>query len=157
MFAFAFFNSGQVCAIIKRLYVHDSLYDAMCEEIVTYARGAKGAGGRDPEAQFGQVQNKAQYDKVLSYLEGARASGQIIEGGDVPKGPGYFVQLTVVRDVEEGYAIVDEEPFGQILPIIRNTDVDDVIARAKASPFRLGGSVGYTDPHAGATEEKGLD
>src|SRR3546814_18534693 len=49
IFAFAFFNSGQVCAIIKRLYVHDSLYDAMCEEIVTYARGAKVAGGRDPE------------------------------------------------------------------------------------------------------------
>src|SRR3546814_21486 len=100
IFAFAFFNSGQVCAIIKRLYVHDSLYDAMCEEIVTYARGAKVAGGRDPEAQFGPVQNKAQYDKVLSYLEGARASGQIIAGGDVPKGPGYFVPLTVVRSEE---------------------------------------------------------
>src|SRR3546814_3380715 len=79
--------------------VHDSLYDAMCEEIATYARGAKVAGGRDPEAQFGPVQNKAQYDKVLSYLEGARASGQIIAGGDVPKGPGYFVPLTVVRGI----------------------------------------------------------
>src|SRR3546814_19825535 len=88
----------------------------MCEEIVTYARGAKVAGGRDPEAQFGPVQNKAQYDKVLSYLEGARASGQNIAGGDVPKGPGYFVPLTAARDVEDGYDIVDEGPCVRTLP-----------------------------------------
>src|SRR3546814_1799195 len=107
----------------------------MCEEIATYARGAKVAGGRDPEAQFGPVQNKAQYDKVLSYLEGARASGQIIAGGDVPKGPGYFVPLTVVRDVEEGSAIVDEEPFGPILPIIRSSDADDVDRKSTRLDF----------------------
>src|SRR3546814_3767479 len=51
--------------------------------------------------------------------------------------PGYLVPLTVVRDVEEGSAIVDEEPFGPILPIIRYSDMDDVIARANASPFAL--------------------
>src|SRR3546814_20670978 len=95
IFAFAFFNSGQVCAIIKRLYIHDSLYDAMCEEIVTYARGAKVAGGRDPEAQFVPVQNQAQYDKVLSYLEGARARGQNNPGGDVTKDTGYVDPLKV--------------------------------------------------------------
>src|SRR3546814_16613868 len=118
MFAFAFFNSGQVCAISKRLYVHDSLYDAMCEEIVTYARGAKVAGGRDPEAQFGPVQKKAQYDKVLSYLEGARQRGQNTDGGYVPNGPGDFVPLHVVRDGVGGPALLDEEPFGPICSTI---------------------------------------
>ncbi|RJG54135.1 aldehyde dehydrogenase family protein [Sphingobium terrigena] len=150
IFAFAFFNSGQVCAIIKRLYVHDSLYDAMCTEIAAYATGSKVAGGRDPEAQFGPVQNKAQYDKVLDYLAGAKASGTIIAGGDLPEGPGYFVPLTVVRDVKEGDVIVDEEPFGPILPIIRYTDIDDVIARANASPYALGGSIWSSDPEAAA-------
>lgn len=150
IFAFAFFNSGQVCAIIKRLYVHDSLYDAMCAEIAAYASGSKVAGGRDPEAQFGPVQNKAQYDKVLDYLAGAKASGTIIAGGELPEGPGYFVPLTVVRDVAEGDVIVDEEPFGPILPIIRYTDIDDVIARANASPYALGGSVWSSDPEAAA-------
>jgi acyl-CoA reductase-like NAD-dependent aldehyde dehydrogenase len=150
IFAFAFFNSGQVCAIIKRLYVHDSLYDAMCAEIAAYASGSKVAGGRDPEAQFGPVQNKAQYDKVLDYLAGAKASGTIIAGGELPEGPGYFVPLTVVRDVAEGDVIVDEEPFGPILPIIRYTDIDDVVARANASPYALGGSVWSSDPEAAA-------
>lgn len=150
IFAFAFFNSGQVCAIIKRLYVHDSLYDAMCAEIAAYAAGSKVAGGSDPEAQFGPVQNKAQYDKVLDYLAGARASGTIIAGGELPAGPGYFVPLTVVRDVADGDPIVDEEPFGPILPIIRYSDIDDVIERANASSFALGGSIWSSDPEAAA-------
>ncbi|RYM07925.1 aldehyde dehydrogenase family protein [Sphingobium cupriresistens] len=150
IFAFAFFNSGQVCAIIKRLYVHDSVYDAMCAEVAAYASGSRVAGGRDPEAQFGPVQNKAQYDKVLDYLASARASGTIIAGGELPDGRGYFVPLTVVRDVKEGDVIVDEEPFGPILPIIRYTDIDDVVARANASPYALGGSIWSNDAEAAA-------
>ncbi len=122
----------------------------MCAEIAAYANGSKVAGGRDPDAQFGPIQNKAQYDKVLGYLAGARASGTIIAGGEPTDGPGYFVPLTVVRDVKEGDVIVDEEPFGPILPIIRYTDIDDVIARANASPYALGGSIWSSDAEAAA-------
>jgi acyl-CoA reductase-like NAD-dependent aldehyde dehydrogenase len=148
IFAFAFFNSGQVCAVIKRLYVHDSLYGAMCDELAALANGSKVAAGSDPEAQFGPVQNRMQYEKVLAYLEGARASGKIVAGGGRIDGPGYFVPLTVVGDVSEGDAIVDEEPFGPILPVIRYSDLEDVIARANASPFALGGSVWGSDIEA---------
>ena len=157
IFAFAFFNSGQVCAVIKRLYVHDSLYDAMCEEIAALAAGSTVGGGKDLTAQFGPIQNKAQYDKVLGYLAGAKQSGKIIAGGEVPPGPGYFVPLTVVRDVTDGDAIVDEEPFGPILPIIRYSDVDDAIARANASPFALGGSVWSSDTEGAARIAARLD
>jgi acyl-CoA reductase-like NAD-dependent aldehyde dehydrogenase len=145
IFAFAFFNSGQVCAIIKRLYVHDSLYDAMCDAMANLASSAKLAPGSDVAAEFGPVQNKAQYEKVLHYLGEARQAGTIVAGGEALDGPGYFVPLTVVRDVVDGSAIVDEEPFGPILPIIRYSDVDDVVARANASPFALGGSVWGSD------------
>ncbi len=145
IFAFAFFNSGQVCAVIKRLYVHDSLYDAMCEAIAGLAASATVAPGSDAAAEFGPVQNKAQYQKVLHYLAEAKVAGKIIAGGEVPEGPGYFVPLTVVRDVSDGSPIVDEEPFGPILPIIRYSDVDDAVARANASPFALGGSVWGSD------------
>jgi len=145
IFAFAFFNSGQVCAVIKRLYVHDSLYDAMCDAIARIASAAKVAPGSDASAEFGPVQNKAQYDKVLHYLAEAAKAGKIVAGGKVTGGPGYFVPLTVVRDVADGSAIVDEEPFGPILPIIRYSDVDDAVARANASPFALGGSVWGSD------------
>ena len=141
IFGFSFFNSGQVCAVIKRLYVHDSIYDAMCDELSAMAESAVVANGSNPDAQFGPVQNRMQYEKVLGYLKSARNEGKIITGGKPSDGPGYFIPLTIVRDVEDGQSIVDEEPFGPILPVIRYSNVDDVIAKANASPFALGGSV----------------
>lgn len=150
IFAFSFFNSGQVCAVIKRLYVHDSLYDAMCDALVAMAKGSKLASGREADAQFGPVQNKAQFDKVCRYLEHAKRDGKVIVGGEIEDKAGYFVPLTVVRDVAEGHAIVDEEPFGPILPVIRYSDIDDVVDRANASPFALGGSVWGSDVDAAA-------
>lgn len=150
LFAFAFFNSGQVCAVIKRLYVHDSLYDAVCEQIAAMASGSVLGSGFDPATQFGPVQNKMQYDKVLGFIDSARADGRIIAGGEIDTGPGYFVPLTVVRDVSDGTAIVDEEPFGPILPIISYTDIDEVIERANRSPFGLGASIWSSDAEAAA-------
>jgi acyl-CoA reductase-like NAD-dependent aldehyde dehydrogenase len=148
LFGLAFFNSGQVCAVIKRLYVHDSLYDAVCAEIAAIANASTLGDIGDPSLQFGPVQNRAQYEKVLGFLADARANGSIIAGGEVREGPGYFVPLTVVRDISDGTMTVDEEPFGPILPIIRYTDIDDVIARANASPYGLGASVWSGDTAA---------
>ncbi len=145
IFGFSFFNSGQVCAVIKRLYVHDSLYDQMCETLAAIAGSCKVAPGTDAEAQFGPVQNKAQFEKVRGYIEQAKEDGKVVVGGDIQDGPGYFVPLTVIRNVSEGHEIVDEEPFGPVLPVIRYSDVDDAVARANASPFALGGSVWGSD------------
>jgi len=141
IFATAFMNSGQVCAALKRLYVHDSIYDDVCNEIAKLAKAAVVGDGADPRTQFGPVQNRAQFEKVCTYIEDARANGTIIAGGNLPEGPGFVVPLTVVRDIEDGSKVVDEEPFGPILPIIRYTDVADAVARANASEFGLGGSV----------------
>lgn len=157
LFALSFFNSGQVCAVIKRLYVHASIYDAMCEEIAALARAATVGDGMDPSVQFGPVQNRAQYEKVLRFLEDARANGRIIAGGRLRGGPGYFIPLTVVRDVAEGTLIVDDEPFGPILPIIRYSDIDDVIERANRSPYGLGASVWSSDPDKAAQIARRLE
>lgn len=145
IFATAFLNSGQVCAALKRLYVHSSIYDEVCEEVARLARSAVVGDGMDPRTEYGPVQNLAQYKKVCSYIEDATAHGTIIAGGKLPEGPGYFVPLTVVRDIEDGSAVVDEEPFGPILPIIRYSNLDDVVDRANASEYGLGGSVWSSD------------
>jgi acyl-CoA reductase-like NAD-dependent aldehyde dehydrogenase len=141
VFGGAFMNSGQVCVALKRLYVHESLYDDLCAELAERAANAVVGDGMDPETQFGPVQNKAQFDKVVSYIEDAQANGTIIAGGEVPDRTGYFLPLTVVRDIEDGTRVVDEEPFGPILPVLKYSDLDDAISRANASPFGLGGSV----------------
>lgn len=145
LFGISFFNSGQVCAIIKRLYVHADLYDAVCEQMAAMASGSTLGDAADAATQFGPVQNRAQYDKVLGYIEGARRDGRIIAGGVGNKRPGFYVPLTVVRDISDGTALVDEEPFGPVLPIIRYTDVNEVIDRVNRSPYGLGASVWSKD------------
>lgn len=157
LFGLAFFNSGQVCAVIKRLYVHDSLYDAACQAIAGMANASLVGDGADPAIQFGPIQNKAQFDKVLEFIEDARANGRIIAGGERHAGKGYFVPLTVVRDISDGTSTVDDEPFGPILPIIRYADVDDAVARANASPYGLGASVWSADPEAAAVVARRLE
>lgn len=145
IFSAAFLNSGQVCIALKRLYVHDSIYDDLCEQIAALANAAVVGNGLEPSTQFGPVQNRQQFEKVCDYIADAKANGRIIAGGTVPDAPGFCVPLTVVRDIEDGCRIVDEEPFGPVLPIIRYSDVDDVIDRANNSSFGLGGSVWSSD------------
>lgn len=146
VFGSAFINSGQVCVALKRLYVHESIYDELCEEVANLAQNSVVGDGMEPGTQYGPVQNKMQFDKVCHYVESAKQTGRIIAGGDIPDRPGYFVPLTVVRDIVDGTPLVDEEPFGPVLPIIKYADLDDVIQRANASPYGLGGSVWSSNP-----------
>ncbi|GAB3382917.1 aldehyde dehydrogenase family protein [Spongiibacter taiwanensis] len=141
----AFFNSAQICAVIKRLYVHESRYDEICDVLAAGLSQAVMGNGMDPDVMFGPIQNAAQYDKVKGFLEEARETGTIICGGEIPEGKGYFITPTLVRDLSDGHRLVDEEPFGPILPIIKYRDIDDAVARANASPLGLGGSVWSAD------------
>lgn len=145
IFKGAFFNSGQVCLALKRLYVHESKYDALCEELGKLAREAVVGDGANQGTELGPLQNGVQYEKVKAYLDEARANGRIIAGGEIPDGAGYFVRPTIVTDMEEGTRLVDEEQFGPILPILKYTDLDDAVARANATEYGLGASVWSSD------------
>ena len=98
--------------------------------------------------KLGPLQNKMQYEKVKGYLEDARANGKIVAGGDAPDRPGYFIRPTIVRDIEEGTRLVDEEQFGPILPLIKFSDPADALRRANATTYGLGGSVWSSDTDA---------
>lgn len=141
----AFFNAGQVCLAVKRAYVHDAIYDEFCDALADIAATAVVDDGLKQGTTVGPIQNKAQFEKVKGYLEDARSSGKVIAGGDTRDGKGYFISPTIVRDVQDGQKIVDEEQFGPILPVIRFDDIDQVIARANASDYGLGGSVHSAD------------
>jgi acyl-CoA reductase-like NAD-dependent aldehyde dehydrogenase len=145
IFGAAFQNSGQVCIAMKRVYVHDSIYDAMCLELAALANAAVIGDGLEQGTQYGPLQNKMQYDRVLELIEDSRAHGNIIAGGDTPDRPGYFIRPTIVRDITDGTRLVDEEQFGPVLPVIRYTDPEDALARANASPWGLGGSIWSAD------------
>jgi acyl-CoA reductase-like NAD-dependent aldehyde dehydrogenase len=141
LFQGAFQNNGQVCIAMKRLYVHESIYDEMCNELAALADNAVIGDGLQQGTQIGPLQNKMQYDKVKEILDTAKRDGKVIAGGEAPNQAGYFIRPTIVRDISDGTRLVDEEQFGPILPVIKYKDTDDAVARANASPYGLGGSV----------------
>ncbi len=142
LFMGAFINSGQTCVAIKRVYAHESIYEPLVQALANIAQETKVGPGSDPESQLGPVQNRLQYQRVLSVLESVKESGgRIVAGGEAHEGKGFFLKPTIVADVEEGCPLVDDETFGPILPIIRYSDVNDAIARANATEYGLGGSV----------------
>lgn len=146
IFEGAFQNSGQVCLAIKRLYVHEAVYDELCEELAALANSAVVDDGLKQGTKLGPLQNRMQYEKVKSFLEDARINGKIVAGGEAMDRPGYFIKPTIVRDIEEGSRLVDEEQFGPVLPLIRYSEPDDAIRRANASSYGLGASVWSSDP-----------
>ncbi|KRB82329.1 aldehyde dehydrogenase [Sphingomonas sp. Root710] len=153
----AFFNAGQVCVAIKRLYVHRSIYEEMCEALAIRVQDIIVGDGLEQGTTMGPVQNAQQYEKLTRYLEVAERDGTIIAGGQRKEGPGYFIEPTLVRDIEDGSPLVDEEQFGPVLPIIAFDEVDDVIARANASQYGLGGSVWTADADVASSLADRLD
>jgi acyl-CoA reductase-like NAD-dependent aldehyde dehydrogenase len=145
IFATALFNNGQTCAALKRLYVHEDIYDEMCEALAAIARSVK-TGDGSGEVDFGPIQNKMQFDKVCTIAREAKESGaRFLTGGEPMEGAGYFFPVTIVADIADDTRLVAEEPFGPILPILKFTDVEDALRRANDSNNGLGGSVWSAD------------
>ncbi len=145
IFAGAFQNSGQVCIAIKRVYAHESLYDALCQELAQLADNAVVGDGLEQGVQLGPIQNKTQYERVMGLIESAKQDGKIIAGGARHGDKGYFIKPTIVRDITDGARLVDEEQFGPVLPVIRYTDAEDALKRANNSEYGLGGSIWSPD------------
>jgi aldehyde dehydrogenase (NAD+) len=137
----AFFNAGQVCIALKRLYVHSSIYEEMCAALTQEVNAIAVGDGLEQGTSMGPLQNAQQYAKAEHYLDIAARDGRIIAGGEKMDGPGYFMRPTLVRDITDGSALVDDEQFAPILPVVSFDDLDDVIARANSSDYGLGGSV----------------
>lgn len=141
----AFLNAGQVCLSIKRAYVHEDIYDDMCNELASIANQAVVDDGAKEGTTQGPLQNKKQYEKVTEFLNIAHEDGNVIAGGNLPDRKGYFIPPTIVRDISDGSRLVNEEQFGPILPVIKYSNIDRVIKDANASEYGLGGSVWSTD------------
>ncbi|MCP3671622.1 MAG: aldehyde dehydrogenase family protein, partial [Gammaproteobacteria bacterium] len=127
IFGACFHNNGQTCACLKRLYVHESMYEEMCAELASLAKSVVVGNGLDEGVELGPVQNKKQLDIVIELAEDAKANGgRFLAGGNVKEGGGYFFEPTIVADLTDGSRLVDEEPFGPILPVIKYSDIDEV-------------------------------
>ena len=147
IFQMSMANSGQICCAIKRVYVHESLFDEFVAEVKQLAVDAvAGIGeGTDDDVTMGPLNNGPQLKRVRELLADAVAHGAtVVAGGKSPSHTnpgGHFFEPTIVTGIAEGVRLVDEEQFGPVMPVMPYRDEADVIARANASVYGLGASV----------------
>lgn len=153
-----FLCSSQICMMIKRLYVHEKIYDQLRDALVKATKELKSGEGFEPDVFFGPVQNSMQYEKVKTLFDDITKEGwKPALGGSVDNEKGYFITPTIIDNPPEKSRIVTEEPFGPILPMLKWSDEDDVIARANDTKMGLGASVWSNDTERATRMAKQLE
>ena len=138
----AFINNGQTCAALKRLYVHESIYEQVCDELTAFAETVSMGDGFAEGNELGPVQNRMQFDKVRQLVaESVRLGGKVLTGGVVEDNDTLFHPVTLIATNHPEDPLIHEEQFGPALPIIPYSDVEEAIAAANQSENGLGGSV----------------
>ncbi|KAF2972182.1 hypothetical protein GQX73_g1428 [Xylaria multiplex] len=145
----ALMRSGQFCIAIKRVYVHESVYDAVLAGIIEYIGSVKVGNGFDEGTIVGPISNRPQYERVkdlLANIEETKLTvlprdGQSIEGLD-----GFFIRPIVVSNPPDDARVVAEEAFGPIIPVMKWSEEAEVIQRANNTNYGLGASIWSRDP-----------
>ena len=142
LFGSAFILGGQVCAAVKRVLVHESVYDDLVSELAAIARATEVG----PGTAFPPLGTRPQFERVCELVQDALDhGGKAVTGGAPSDGPGFYYPPTIVTGVGPGVRLVDEEQFGPVLPVIPFTDVEDAIAQANGTDFGLSASVWSSD------------
>jgi acyl-CoA reductase-like NAD-dependent aldehyde dehydrogenase len=115
---------------IKRIYVHESIYDKFVSEVIKFLGALKTGNFSDPEAFFGPIQNKMQHEKLQRLCEQIDKQGWKRAFGSVAAGTldkGYFMPPVLIDNPPEDSEIVQSELFGPIVPVMKWQSEDDVI------------------------------
>jgi succinate-semialdehyde dehydrogenase/glutarate-semialdehyde dehydrogenase len=145
-----FFNCGQACLAVKRLYLFDAIADGFMAKLVEKAKKISVGNGLAKGTLMGPLHTKEQRQEVEEQVEDAvRRGAKVIFGGRRPKGDefdkGFYLEPTLVADVDPDSRMVREEVFGPALPIMRVRNLDQAIERANDSIFGLGSSIWTRD------------
>jgi succinate-semialdehyde dehydrogenase / glutarate-semialdehyde dehydrogenase len=133
-----FRNAGQVCTSPTRFYIQERIYPSFVEEFAKAARSLVLGSGMDAKTQLGPLANKRRVQAMESLVANTLASGaRLVCGGSRPPLDGYFFEPTVFADVPESARIMNEEPFGPLVPMASFTTIGDGIERANRLPFGL--------------------
>jgi acyl-CoA reductase-like NAD-dependent aldehyde dehydrogenase len=136
----AFANSGQTCASVERVYVHESIAPQLTDKLVKLAEGLRQGEPNSYDVDVGAMTTQMQVDIVKRHLEDARAKGaKVLAGGEVKVYPdgGRFVQPTVLTGVTHEMAIMRDETFGPMLPIMTFRTEEEAVRLANDSPYGL--------------------
>jgi len=145
-----FFNCGQACLAIKRLYLFDEIYDEFVSKLIGKVEKLRVGNGLEQGVIVGPLHTAAQRDEVEDQVRDAVQRGaRILAGGKRPSGDafakGNFYLPTVLVDVDEELRVVQEEVFGPALPVMRVQNLDEAIEKANHSIYGLGSSIWTRD------------
>src|SRR5229473_4635185 len=136
----AFANSGQTCASVERVYVHESIARRFTEKVTELARKLRQGEPNQHDVDVGAMTTQMQVDIVRRHLDEARARGaKIAAGGEITVTPegARFVQPTVLTDTTPDMAIVRDETFGPVLPIMTFKTEEEAVRLANDSSYGL--------------------
>src|SRR5205807_7605956 len=141
-----FFNCGQACLAVKRLYVQEGAYDALMEKLIARASKLKPGNGLEKDSRMGPMHTETQRAEVEAQVRDALDRGaQVAFGGGRPQGEayerGFFINPTILTDVPDDARVWSEEVFGPALPVRRIRDLDEGLELANRSAFGLGSSI----------------
>lgn len=158
LFWTSFTNNGQGCCLVKRVYAHASIHDQLVEALAEVAKKVVVGNPLEAGVELGPLATSFQADRVAELVANALSNGAVAAaGGRRGDGPGYFYEPTILSNLNDGTAIVDEEQFGPALPVVPFSDVDDAIERANATTFGLGASVWTSDLERGEAIARRID
>ncbi|MCE6951957.1 betaine-aldehyde dehydrogenase [Cereibacter sphaeroides] len=141
-----FYSSGQICSNGTRVFVQKGIKEEFLTRLAERADAIRMGDPLDPETQMGPLVSPAQLEKVLSYIEKARAEGgRLVCGGEASVSPGCYVQPTVFADVTDGMTLAREEVFGPVMAVLDFETEEEAIARANATEFGLAAGVFTSD------------
>lgn len=142
--ASAYGFQGQKCSACSRLIVHQDVYDDVIARVVELAEKITVGEPKDPKNYMGAVVDEPALKKITSYIEIGKKEGKLVLGGKPGPQGGYFVQPTIIKDVEANARIAQEEIFGPVLAVIKARDYYHAIEIANGTQFGLTGAF-YTN------------
>jgi acyl-CoA reductase-like NAD-dependent aldehyde dehydrogenase len=143
-----FYGKGEVCAAGSRLLVESSVHDEFVTKLAERSAKLQPADPLDPKTRLGSLVSAAQMNKVLGYVEtGTREGAKLVAGGKRAPvgGKGYFVQATVLDQVENHMKVAQEEIFGPVLSVIRFDNADDAVRKGNDIVYGLAAGIWTRD------------
>ena len=154
----AFYNAGQGCCAVERIYVHADVHDAFVEAFVAKVRGFRVGDPNDETTYLGPLCREEQLAVLAAQVEDAVSRGaRLLCGGRRADRPGWYFEPTVLADVDHDMAVMREESFGPIIGIQRVRDDAEAIALMNDTPYGLTAAVYGRDRARAARILGGVD